>query len=219
MDEIKYFDEEFLLKTKNRQVKARNVILATGVKDIEPILPNLQDGINRGLIRHCPVCDGYEVINKKVGVIGEGTPGVNEALFLRHYTPDLFLINLNNYIWKKSQITTLKEAQITLINENPSRIKLTFKSAKIEFPNHGELVLDSIYSALGSIKNTKLAEDLYCKFRDGFLVVDKNYETSIKGFYAAGDIVLGLNQICVAESHAAIAATAIHNKLLSDSGF
>ena len=39
-----------------------------------------------GLIRYCPICDGYEVTDKRVGVIGTGDHGMREALFLRGYT-------------------------------------------------------------------------------------------------------------------------------------
>ena len=41
----------------------------------------------------------------------------------------------------------------------------------------------------------------------------EHQETSVDGLYAAGDVVRGLNQISVAEGAAAIAATAIHNRL------
>jgi thioredoxin reductase (NADPH) len=47
----------------------------------------------------------------------------------------------------------------------------------------------------------------------GRLIVDSHCSTSIPGFYAAGDIVAGLNQISVAMGQAAIAATAVHNLL------
>ena len=49
-------------------------------------------GAGRGLIRYCPICDGYEVTDKKVGVIGSGEHGVAEAVFLRGYTADMTLI-------------------------------------------------------------------------------------------------------------------------------
>ena len=45
------------------------------------------------------------------------------------------------------------------------------------------------------------------------LTVDSHQQTTIPGLYAIGDIVAGLNQICVATGQAAIAATAIHNSL------
>ncbi|HAH66349.1 MAG TPA: NAD(P)/FAD-dependent oxidoreductase, partial [Rhizobiales bacterium] len=44
--------------------------LATGVVDTDPELPGIERAIERGLLRICPICDGYEVIGKKVGVIG-----------------------------------------------------------------------------------------------------------------------------------------------------
>jgi len=47
----------------------------------------------------------------------------------------------------------------------------------------------------------------------GCVVVDTHCESSVPGLYAAGDVVSGLDQIAVAVGHAAIAATAIHNRL------
>jgi thioredoxin reductase (NADPH) len=43
--------------------------------------------------------------------------------------------------------------------------------------------------------------------------VDHKQCTSVEGLYAAGDVVSDLHQLSVAEGHAAIAATAIHNSL------
>ena len=47
----------------------------------------------------------------------------------------------------------------------------------------------------------------------GQLRVDEHGQTSVPGLYAAGDVVVGLNQINVAAGEAAIAETAIHNRL------
>ena len=49
---------------------------------------------------------------------------------------------------------------------------------------------------------------------DGQLKVDAHQQTSVPGLYAAGDVSVDLNQISVAAAHAAIAATAVHNRLL-----
>ena len=50
------------------------------------------EALARGLIRYCPICDGYEVTDKKLGVIGSGAHGVAEAVFLRSFTADITLI-------------------------------------------------------------------------------------------------------------------------------
>jgi thioredoxin reductase (NADPH) len=41
-------------------IRARHVLLATGSRDVEPELPGLPDAVRRGLVRYCPICDGYE---------------------------------------------------------------------------------------------------------------------------------------------------------------
>jgi thioredoxin reductase (NADPH) len=49
--------------------------------------------------------------------------------------------------------------------------------------------------------------------REGMIKVDAHQKSSVDGLYAAGDVVTDLHQITVATSHAAIAATRVHNLL------
>ena len=53
---------------------ARTVLLATGVMNRRPPMDESlhAEALARGLIRYCPICDGYEVTDRKVGVIGSG---------------------------------------------------------------------------------------------------------------------------------------------------
>jgi thioredoxin reductase (NADPH) len=73
---------------------ARTVLIATGVQNRRPDMDEdlHAEALARGLIRYCPICDGYEVTDRKVGVIGSGSHGVAEAVFLRGYTADVTLI-------------------------------------------------------------------------------------------------------------------------------
>ena len=75
-------------------VEARKVLLATGVTNRKPPMDETlhDEALERGLVRYCPICDGYEVTDKKVGVIGSDSHGVAEAVFLRGYTADVTLI-------------------------------------------------------------------------------------------------------------------------------
>ena len=85
--------------------------------------------------------------------------------------------------------------------------------------NGQDQAFDLVYSALGTSANADLAAALNCRLaEDGRLEVDLHQKTSIPGFYAAGDIVRGLNQIAVATAEAAVAATAIHNSLRQADG-
>ncbi|WP_292432735.1 FAD-dependent oxidoreductase [Mesorhizobium sp.] len=73
---------------------------------------------------------------------------------------------------------------------------------------------EGIYLAMGSTPRAGLAVALGAEVNmAGCLLVDAHQETTAPGLYSAGDIVDELNQITVAVGHAAIAATAIHNKI------
>src|ERR687889_2050859 len=77
------------------QISARRVMLATGAVDIEPDLPDVPNAVQRGLVRYCPICDGYESRDKKVAVIGYGDRGLGEAAFVaRTYSRDVTLLTL-----------------------------------------------------------------------------------------------------------------------------
>src|SRR3954447_12231449 len=68
--------------------------LAPGVPTRRPPMDEElhDDALSRGLVRYCPICDGYEVTDKRVGVIGSDSHGVAEAVFIRSYTADVTLI-------------------------------------------------------------------------------------------------------------------------------
>ena len=197
-------------------IAARTLLFATGVVDIEPELPNVKDAIRRGLVRHCPICDGYEVIGKKVAVIGHGSSGVGEAQFIRHYTGELTLFTLgaanaidaeDRACLERSGILIVDAPVAEVRTESGSIVGLTTRSGTT-------YRFDTLYSALGCRIRSDLPRQLgaTCDER-GQVVVDDKLRTSVENVYAAGDLANDLNQIAVAAGHAAIAATSIHNSL------
>lgn len=198
-------------------VQAASVVLATGVIDIEPELPKLTDAIKQGYVRHCPICDGYEVIDQKVAVIGVGKHLVKEALFIRHYTADLTLFSLGRKIeLNDADRKLLSDQGIRIIEEAITEVCIEGrKIAALRGAGGEEHRFDTVYSALGTKIRSELALDLGADCDEaGCLLVDhKRLQTSISSLYAVGDVVNGLNQIIVAAGHAAIAATAIHHQL------
>ena len=78
----------------------------------------------------------------------------------------------------------------------------------------GRMAFDSIYPALGSVIRSGLAVSAGARVSDeGCVLVDDHLETSIPGLFAAGDVVLGLDQISHAMGQAGVAATTIRNHL------
>jgi thioredoxin reductase (NADPH) len=172
------------------------------------------DALARGLIRYCPICDGYEVTDKKVGVIGSGSRGVAEALFLRSYTADVTLIAPDKAMrLKPDDNATLKKAGIDCVDGPAQAVALTGDCIVVDTAE-GHYTFDSVYPALGSDTHTQLGEMAGAKLaEDGCFLCDSHQRTSVKGLYAAGDVVHGLDQISHAMGEGGVAATTIRNDL------
>jgi thioredoxin reductase (NADPH) len=207
----------FTAKVGASILTARTVLLATGVIENKPPVPHLADAVKSGLIRTCPICDGFESRGKRLAVLGNGEHAAAEALYLRTYT---------------DQLTLLLSATDTRDLSEKTRLALQTAGIEIEPIATGSVTLeadgvtalsmedgqvhrfDAVYSAFGTTSQTQLVTALDARLDAAQRVfVDAHQATSVTGLYAAGDVVRGLNQISVAEGEAAIAATAIHNLL------
>jgi len=172
------------------------------------------DALARGLVRYCPICDGFEVTDKKVGVIGSDSHGVAEALFLRSYTSDLTLIAPDKALKLKGEdYDRLKAAGIDCV-DGPARAVAIPDGCIVVETAEGTHTFDSIYPALGSDTHTQLAEQVGAELSTGLsIVVDGHMRSSVADLYAAGDVVIGLDQISHAMGQGGVAATAIRNDL------
>lgn len=201
-----------------KRLKARKLLLATGVIDNEPKLPAFFQSVRKGLIRICPICDGYEVRGQAVGVIGDGDKGAREAIFLRAYTDRLTLVHVGEAKLSEEALAGLKQAGVEVV-ETPIEDVVVEQDRIVALCFGGRAMrrFDSVYSALGTTPRWLLAEQLAAGVdEDGRLVVGQHQETTLPGLYAAGDVVRGLNQISVAQAEAAIAAVDIHNRLTAE---
>jgi len=213
---IRRAKDGFAVEVDGAPVAAPFVILATGAKDAPPPLPDLFDAVQKGLIRICPICDAYEVIDQAIGVIGEGPHGAREALFLADYSDRVSLIHLGHAAHLDAAArAALARAGVTVVESAVREVMV--EDGRIAALCHADgerREFDTLYSALGMTARADLATALGAEVSDGgCLVVGQHQMTSVEGLYAAGDVVRGLNQISIAQAEGAIAATDIHNRL------
>jgi thioredoxin reductase len=69
-------------------LRARRLLVATGLRDILPEIPGLARHWGHGVV-HCPYCHGWEVQDEPIGVLAVGPPSVHQALLFRQLTGDL----------------------------------------------------------------------------------------------------------------------------------
>lgn len=202
--------DHFQVTVDGRDRLARTVLIATGVVDLAPPLPEIEAAVRRAVVRICPICDGFEVSGKPVAVLGRDPLGAREALFLRGYTDALTLIHTGPAeALPAEERGALAAVGVALIETPPAALRL-----ETDHVLCGDRRFDALYLAYGVSPRGELARGAGARAaEDGRLIVDEHQMTTTPGLYAAGDLVRGLNQISTAEGEAAIAATAIHNRL------
>jgi thioredoxin reductase (NADPH) len=216
VEAVEPLDTGFAVVADGRRLLARSVLLATGVVNNRPagMTDDLHDAaLAKGLLRYCPICDAYEVTDKRVSVIGTGDHGMLEALFLRGYTRDLTLIAPEVHDLDQSCAAALDDAGIVRVDGPCGGFAIEGDQFAVDTAA-GRLRFDSVYPALGSVIRSKLAVAAGARAsEDGCLEVDDHQRTSIPGLFAAGDVVKGLDQISHAMGEAGVAATTIRNML------
>lgn len=207
-------EDGFHLQTGAGTLAARQLLLATGVTDIPPTMPHVREALEAGVLRYCPVCDAYEVIDKALGVYADGEAGIAEALYLRHFSADVTLfIAPGGQVISQAQRRRLAEAGVRW-NEAPVESVRREGDHVVVMQAGGTAWCDTLYCALGVAVHSQLAQDLGAALDDaGYVRIDAHHATDVPRLYAAGDVSKGLNQIAVALGGAAIAASAMHRAL------
>jgi thioredoxin reductase (NADPH) len=200
-------DGTFVACTSVDEIHARTVLLATGLVDKRPT--GLLEGVKSDAIRFCPICDGYEATDKRIGVMGDLEHAGAEALFLRTFSKSIVLFSCDG-----AKVTSELADAGVVIESYPTDIDRTRDGVSVTVNTGKRYEFDYFYLALGCTIRSELATALGARCTGaGTLCVDDHLRTSIPGLYAAGDVVSDLHQMTVAMGHATIAATDINNHL------
>ena len=197
-------------------VRALTVLIATGVADAGLPIENWREAVACGAVRLCPVCDGFDVMDRRIAVVTNETNPVGHALFMRSFSEAVTLFDrgeestLSDEDRKQVEAAGVRYIQSPLLGVSMSEdMKPVLNTADGE--SHE---FDVFYPMLGESARSNLASSLGVETAEcDKIVVDDHQRTSVPGLYAVGDVVRGLNQIAVAAGQAAIAATTIHNAL------
>lgn len=203
-------------------IDARGLILATGV---DTNLVKLDSGdhgaaVRNGVLRYCPICDGYEHSRERIAVLGSDLHGAAEAMFLRQYSSDVTLIPKWQVALTDAQRAELEASGVGVLEGRV--LRLDAAGTTISVTLEGEAAprrFDILYPAFGSTPRSELAAMLGpLTDRNGCLPFTAYSDGLLPGVYAAGDVVAGLDQISVATGQGAMAATRLHNWLREQEG-
>ena len=202
--------------------RAQALILATGIKLNQiPIDEELHEtAIAHDVLRHCPICDGYEHRGKRIAVVGCDMSGAGEALFLRQFSDNVTLLPKDEAELTPEERADLAAAGVHTIVAPITRYAPQTDSMQIYVEGQAApLSFDVLNPALGVTPRNELAAGLSLTLNDcGKADAASPFGTNIPGLFCAGDVVEGLDQITVAIGHGAVAATKAHNWLRDQHG-
>lgn len=206
----------FVAQYNGGEVHARTVLVATGIADAGLPIENWREAVAAGAVRLCPVCDGFDVLDKRIAIISSPDNPVSHALFMRTFSTSVTLFERDRETaMGAEQREQLADAGVRYIASSVRGVSMSHAMKPVIHTDDGEdHHADVVYPILGVTARSELAVALGARTADCMeLEVDEYQCTSVAGLYAIGDVVKGLNQISVAAGHAAIAATHIHNIL------
>lgn len=208
--------DAFIAGFAGQELRARTILLATGIADAGLPIENWREAVAAGAVRLCPVCDGFDVLDKRIAIVSSAGNPVGHALFMRTFSASVTLFERGKDSGLNGEQRARLDAAGVRYNSSPLLgVTMTESMQPVLHTEDGDdHHFDVVYPMLGESARSELAASLGAETADCMeLVVDAHQCTSVPGLYAVGDVVRGLNQISVAAGQAAVAATRIHNTL------
>lgn len=220
-DEVRFVrknDIGFEVETATgRVIGSRKIILANGIKDIMPEIAGFADcwGIS---VLHCPYCHGYEVRNKKTGVLLNGEMAFEFARMIRHWTSDLILFTNGISTLTGEQESALKNRGVQIVeNELAEVIHTGGYISKVVFKDEAFLPVEVLYTRLPFEQHLNLPQLIGCRLNDaGLIEVDQLQRTSVQGVFAAGDNTISFRSVSGAIAAGSMAGAALNKELIEE---
>ncbi|HAU07514.1 MAG: Alkyl hydroperoxide reductase, F subunit [Candidatus Yanofskybacteria bacterium GW2011_GWF1_44_227] len=206
-------DGTFSLEIDSDQIKAKAVIISTGVHPRELNVPGEKDFRGRG-VTYCTTCDGPLFGGKVVATIGGGNAAMESGLMMSDIASKVYVINKNvsfkgeqvliENLAKRSNVEIIYEALTTEIVGDKFVNGIRYKDKN---GNTIDLVVEGVFVHIGQIPNSSLAPDDVEKDAYGQIKVNARCETNVPGIFAAGDVTnVAYKQIVIACGQGCIAA-------------
>lgn len=215
--QIRRAKKGFLVEVGDQKFSAPNVILATGLKDLQPDLPNIKKLRAKGILGYCPICDGYDHAEQRVALFVKNSRCLKKIKFISDLCPNLTIIPTQEVVFSPAVLKLARHRKLKILERPLRGLDYDDKNKKLEVMVAGRykpIKFDFAYVVMGVDFDTTATQKLkgLKRVRDGYIQTNSHQETSISGLYAVGDCVNALAQVSVAIGQAALAATRIHNR-------
>ena len=192
--------------TTGRKISADHLILATGVVDQLPSIPGIDTAYGKCLF-HCPLCDGFEVRDHPLVVIG----GNEQAAFMAAYVHDRIsrevrLCCNGEPSFSPETRSRLNRNKIRIIEDKVLGIEAQSDELTLRMGESATMTFRAGFLSVRYRQRSPIVQGLGCKMRDdGRVRVDHFQRSSVPHVFAVGDMA----KVTSASGNMTFVATAI----------
>ncbi|MFR9751597.1 NAD(P)/FAD-dependent oxidoreductase [Nocardia sp. 004] len=201
-----------------RVVRGRRVLVATGLRDELPDLPGVRERWGSDVL-HCPYCEGYEVRDQPLGVLGGPEPGalahsVRQALLLPQWSADVIFFPRGMPLSDDDRVR-LDTRGVRVLEGAVAGLVVDGVLRGVELSEGSMVERTAVFVAPTFYANDDVLVALGCAFDDeGWVVTDESGRTSVAGVWAAGNVSDPAAQVIAAAGAGSVAAMAINADLV-----
>lgn len=201
-------------------IQSRKVLFATGMKDILPNIEGLAEVYGTSAFV-CPFCDGWELRDRHLSVIGTNEMVLHLVKLLTGWTNHITLLTNEMQFLSKEQLIDLENHSIRVIHNQIKNIESTNGMVKrINFISEVALPCEGIFFVPKLVQASSIPASLGCKVSDEgpfhTLIIDEMGRTNVEGIYSAGDSASRYHQLIAAASSGGLAAGTIQLDLIEE---
>jgi thioredoxin reductase len=199
------------------QLASRKLLIATGVVDELASLEGLHQLYGTSVF-HCPYCDGWEMRDQPIAILGRGENGSGLAVEMTLWSGDLILCTDGPAELSAEHRQKLEKHHIPVREERIARLEgHDGVLEEIVFETVEKLPRRAIFFSTGWKQHSDLANSLGCRLTEEGCIETGDYEaTSVHGVYVAGDASRMVQFVIVAAAEGAQAAVAINKELMKE---
>ena len=201
---------------EGRSVSARRLLLATGLRDEIPDIPGLRERWAEDVL-HCPYCHGFEVRDRKLGVLGGSPAAVRYAQIVRQWSEDVVYIAPTGTL-AAAERHELAARAIGIVEGAVQHVLVDGDHlCGVELDGDRIVRCEALFVPPRFVPNNDLLVGLGCELdEEGWPIIDGNGLTSVAGVWVAGNVANPRAQVITAAGEGSAAAIAINADLVED---
>ncbi|MEO7262077.1 MAG: NAD(P)/FAD-dependent oxidoreductase [Jatrophihabitantaceae bacterium] len=200
-----------------RVLKARRILVATGVHDDLPDIPGVRERWGRDLL-HCPYCHGWEVRDQPIGVLGTQPGSVQHALLVRQWSEDVVFF-VHSYDLTPAERVQLAGRGVRVVSGELARLVIEAdRLTGVELTDGRVIARTAVFIRPRNVPHADgLLAGLGCQVNEAsFVTVDATGRTSAFGVWAAGNVVDPRAQVITSAGAGSAAAIAMNADLVEE---